>query len=485
MFDLELPEKFRRYVPLMVWLLVALVCVMIPLKIIGLGYLPADDALRHCAKAVSGKPWPEILVVGDTFKLDHNLGWHAILTAVHQATGWDAEGLVVACVVALFCLVNLPALLLLRRPEAWLAALLAAVVISDLPQRFMLGRPFILTITVLLTILLTAQTARPNWRTFLLYAGLIATSALVHGVWYLWVLPVAAFFFAGEFRRAGLMAGAWVAGVGLAALLTGHPVDYLLQAFDMAVHSVGKHATTRTIAVELQPFAGDILAVILLGGLVALRLLTRPAAPSFARNPVFWLVCGGWILGFRVSRFWEDWGWPALLVLTVMELQPLLLARFAADSLRRLLLALILAVAAFFATTNDLHSRWTQSLTWQYLTPDKPELAGWMPGHGGIFYAAEMSVFYQTFFKNPHGDWRYMVGYEPWLMPAEDFETYHRILWNAGDAKAYEPWVKKMQPADRLVIRGDGGQRPNLPQLEWNYGATGLWIGRTPRPSTP
>jgi len=196
-------------------------------------------------------------------------------------------------------------------------------------------------------------------------------------------------------------------------------------------------------------------------------------------------VCGGWILGFRVSRFWEDWGWPALLVLTVMELQPLLLARFAADSLRRLLLALILAVAAFFATTNDLHSRWTQSLTWQYLTPDKPELAGWMPGHGGIFYAAEMSVFYQTFFKNPHGDWRYMVGYEPWLMPAEDFETYHRILWNAGDAKAYEPWVKKMQPADRLVIRGDGGQRPNLPQLEWNYGATGLWIGRTPRPSTP
>jgi len=60
MFEFELPERFRRHVPLAVWVLVALVIVVIPLKIIGLGYLPADDALRHAAKAVSGKPWPEV-----------------------------------------------------------------------------------------------------------------------------------------------------------------------------------------------------------------------------------------------------------------------------------------------------------------------------------------------------------------------------------------------------------------------------------------
>ncbi len=485
MFEFELPEKLRRYVPLLVWLLVALVLLAIPLKIIGYGYLPADDALRHCAKAVSGKPWPEILVLGDAFKIDHNFGWHAILGAVHCATGWGAEDLLIFSVVGLFLIVNGAVLPWLRRPEAWLAALLAAMVVSDLPQRFMLGRPFLLTTAVLMTILFAAQKSRPGLKNLLLFTALIAGCTFVHGVWYLWALPVAAFFFAGRFRWAALVAAAWLAGVVLAALLTGHPAVYLAQALATAFHSVGQHATNRTQATELQPFAGDILAVILVAALVALRRLVKPDAVPFAKNPAFWLVCGCWMLGFRVGRFWEDWGWPALLVLTALEVEFLLLARFAADSLRRLLLAMILAVAAFLAVTSDLNSRWTQSLTWSFLTPDVPEMAGWMPEPGGIFYCADMNIFYQTFFKNPDARWRYQLGYEPSLMPAEDFETYQKILWNHGDAKAYAPWVAKLKPADRLVIRGTSGAAPNLPQLEWHYGVSGLWVGRTPRGSAP
>jgi hypothetical protein len=136
------------------------------------------------------------------------------------------------------------------------------------------------------------------------------------------------------------------------------------------------------------------------------------------------------------------------------------------------------------AVTSDLNSRWTQSLTWQFLsTAEHPELQGWMPEKNGIFYCADMGVFYQTFFKNPDGDWRYMVGYEPTLMPAEDFATYQKILWNYGDVKAYAPWVEKMKPADRLVIRGVSAGPPNIPQLEWHYGVGGLWLGRLPRAS--
>ena len=217
---------------------------------------------------------------------------------------------------------------------------------------------------------------------------------------------------------------------------------------------------------------------------MALRLLTKSAAPSLAKNPAFWLVCGCWILGFRVSRFWEDWGWPALMVLIATEIQFLLLAKFAADSLRRLLLALILVVATFFAVTSDLNSRWTGSLTWQFLSvKEHPELEGWMPEPGGILYSADMTIFYQTFFKNPNADWKYILGYEPGLMAAEDFDVYHKVAWNFGDAKAYAPWVEKMRPADRLVIRGNGGSPPHIPQLEWNYGVSGIWIGRLPRAS--
>ncbi len=483
MFELELPEKFRRYVPLVVWIVVALALLLIPLKVIQYGYLPADDALRHCAKAVSGKSWPEILVVGDNFKIDHNLGWHAILGALHQVLNWDVETLVIFSVAGLFLLANGVVLPWLKRPEAWLAALLAAMIISDLPQRLMLGRPFALTIAALMTILFAVQKSTPGLKNFFLFTAVITGCTFVHGVWYMWLLPLAAFLFAGQFRWAGLLAGAWLAGVSTAALLTGHPVNYLWEAINIAFGSTGLHASARTMVTEFQPFAGDILAVILVGALALLRVWLKPTTLTFAKNPAFWLVCGCWMLGFRVSRFWEDWGWPALMVLVATEVEFLLLAKFAADSLRRLWLVLMLAVATFLAVTSDLNSRWTQSLTWSFLTPDVPEMAGWMPEKGGIFYCADMSIFYQTIFKNPNGEWRYQLGYEPWLMPAEDFATYQKILWNDGDAKAYAPWVQKMKPADRLVIRGNSGQRPNIPQLEWNYGVSGLWVGRTPRAS--
>jgi hypothetical protein len=58
--------------------------------------------------------------------------------------------------------------------------------------------------------------------------------------------------------------------------------------------------------------------------------------------------------------------------------------------------------------------------------------------------------------------------------------VYHSVLWNLGDPKAYEPWVKKMTPADRFVIRGDRSSDPHFPQLEWNYGVSGFWLGRLP-----
>lgn len=482
MFEFELPERFRRYVPLAVWLIVALVLLAVPLKIISYGYLPGDDALRHCAKAASGKPWSEIIVTGEVFKIDQSLGWHGILGFLHQALNWNAENLVLFSVVGLFFLINVATLPWLKRPEAWLAVLLTAMVISDLPQRFLLGRPFTVTCTAMMTIFFIARERQPDLKKFVLLTVLLAASTFIHGVWYLWLLPIAAFFFAGEFRWSLALAGAWLLGTGVSMFLSGHPVDYLNHALQMALHGVGGHLTNRTQVTELQPFGGDILAVILVGALVALRAATRPNAPSLAKNPAFWLMCGCWILSFRVSRFWEDWGWPSLMVWFATEMDFLLVAKFAEDSLRRLLLVLILALAAFFSLTSDLNERYTKSLTWQFLSvAEHPELDGWLPENGGILYSPDMGIFYQTFYKNPTANWRYILGYEPALMPADDFKTYQEILWNNGDAKAYEPWVKKMKPADRLVLRGGKNEHPGISQLEWNYGVSGIWIGRTPR----
>ena len=481
-------DAVRRYVPLAVWAIVILVVLTIPLRIIGYGFLPGDDALRHAAKAVSGKPWTEILVLGPSFKIDTNFGWHLLLRQIFLWSKCDTDKLVIFSVVALFALVNWAPLPWLKRPEAWLVALLGGVLVSDLWMRFSLGRPFIVTIAGLLTILFAWHahgSSPPKWWTVLWMAPLIAVCTFVHGVWYLWALPVAAFFLAGQFRWGLMVIVGWLAGAFLGASFTGHPLAALNQALVMAYRAFEMHDTGRTLVGEFQPSSGDVLALVLLGGLVILRQLAGLTTRPLTANPAFWLFCMSWVLGFKATRFMEDWGFPALMMLIACDVQQLLQARFAADSFKRLALTGGLAVAVFLAITNDGGSRWTSNLTQQYLTQDNSDLKGWLPEKGGIMYSADMTIFYQTFFKNPNADWRYIVGFEPALMPDEDFKVFHNIMWNYGDSKAYQPWVDKMRPQDRLVIRGSRGGPPNIPQLEWNYGVSGIWIGRTPRPVQP
>src|SRR5215469_3644779 len=79
------PQSLKRYVPLLTWILIIGTLLVTVGKIVGYGYLPPDDALRHSAKAVSGKPWSEILVLRPGFEMDPYPGWHAILGAVHHA----------------------------------------------------------------------------------------------------------------------------------------------------------------------------------------------------------------------------------------------------------------------------------------------------------------------------------------------------------------------------------------------------------------
>jgi hypothetical protein len=302
-------ESFQRYVPLLAWLVVAVTIIAIPLKIISYGYLPGDDALRHAAKAVSGKPWPDILVVSDVFKIDHNFGWHFFLRQIHLLTHWDTEQLVVFTVVLLFSLVGWSALPWLRRPEAWLVAMAAAALSADMPSRFDLGRPFLLTDTGLLTILFCWQARGmepPKWWLIVWFTLLIAACSFVHGVWYLWALPVAAFFLAQQFRWGLLLTVSWLAGVFLGASLTGHPFESLYQAVIMAQKAFSLHATQRTMVTEFQPSSGELFGLIIMGGVVILRQLARLNVFPLSRNPAFWLACISWVLSFKAVRFTED-----------------------------------------------------------------------------------------------------------------------------------------------------------------------------------
>ena len=484
-------ENFRRYVPLATWAIVLLLLLFIPLKVIKYGYLPPDDALRHAAKAVSTHSWEQIMVMGPGWHIDPNLGWHRFLHAFHEAFNWDAEALVVFSVIMLYVVGNWSIASCLRRPEAWLVAIILVSLVSDLTSRFMLGRPFVLTIAALGVILLQWQRRGPapaRWHDVLWMTPLIAIAVCLHGVWYLWALPIAAFFLAQQFRWCFLLATSWVLGTLLGSALTGHPVASILQAIQLALRAVGMHDTQATLVGELKPSGGDIFTLLFLGGLVVWRQLWKSGGPPLLRHPAFWLTIIGWILGCETFRFWEDWGAPALMFLIAMESQSFFESRLVIDSLQRLGLVAVLALTCYVVTTNDVNSRWTNHLTWQYLDlhdQQNTDLKGWMPDPGGVLYSADMGIFFKTFFKNPDGDWRYALGFEPTLMTDDNFKVYYKAMWNFGDLKALQPWVDKLQPADRLVVGGSRSSPPNIPRLEWNYPITGVWIGRLPRTVEP
>jgi hypothetical protein len=476
-----------RFVPALV-LAVALVAVLLlPLEIIGYGFLPPDDALADAAKSITGKPWPELLVLRSDYAIDNHIGWHALLRRVYLWTNWRDESLVVFSMVVLFTLVGWSALVWVKRPEAWLIALILALGIqTPFMRRFMMGRPFMWSIFALLTILLLWQArgaSPPDKRACAVMTGSIALAVLLHGVWYFWALPVAAFFLAGQWRWAVALAGCWVAGTLLGAVLTGRPEDYLVEAWRQAWSVIGSHSNQSTLVTELRPTTGNWFPLLLVGGLAVLRQLGKLPARPWSSQPAFWLVCLGWVLGFQAERFWDDWGLPALMVLMAVELDQFLDLHLPPASVKRLVVAGGLAATLILSTTADADGRWSDSAAagTEYLTENDPHLAGWLPGPGGIFYQTDMEFFYHTLFHNPAAPWRYMAGFEPAFMPADDFLTYQQILAHNGNPEVYRPWIKKMSPEDRLVLSASGDPSKFLPDLEWKYATGTLWLGRLPR----
>jgi len=498
-------NELKRYVPLAAWIIVVLTLFCIPSKIISYGYLPADDALRHAAKAVSGKPWQEILVMRSDFKIDPHPGWHATLGAIHHALNCGSEPLVLISIVGLMLLISAVVLPRLRWPETWLASLLVvSIFVPRFINRLLLGRPYLFTIAVFLALIFIwfgLQNRRPRWSGIIASVILIALAAWVHGSWYQLGIPIAALVLAGQWRSAAWYGGSWLVGSFLGCGLTGHPFQFLEQSVHHLFGVFGDYHLDRQLVTELLPSGGDPQMVLFLIGILLWRAFSATRASAqpddsssdataltlSARltqslsSPLFLMTIFGWLLGLRVFRFWDDWGLPALMVWLALEFQTQLQKRLAFDSPQRLLIALGLAVGLFLATTSDLSNRWTSNLTNEYLVRENPELAGWLPEDHGIFYSADMRFFNETFFRNPTAPWRYALGFESALMLPEDLEVVRKVQWNFGDVRAYEPWLKKMKPEDRLALRASwlpNGGPPNIPELEWRYAVKDIWVGR-------
>jgi hypothetical protein len=479
----------KPIVPLAAWILTLLTLLFVAGKIIGHGFLPPDDALRHAAKVVSGKPWSEILVLRDDFGLDPHPGWHAVLGVFHSCFGCDTETLVILPVAGLMLLFSFAGLAYLRWPEAWLGALLAASTFSPaFIGRLFNGRPYLFTMfvyAVLVVMWARMKDRRPKLHEGVATLLLIAAAAWIHGTFYQLILPAAGLLPAGRWRQAVRYGALWAAGSILGASFTGHPWIFLDQCVRHLFGVFGSHGTTSQLVGELRPSEGECFMVLAVIGMLLWRSRSADWKPADLVDPVLMMAVLGWVLGLQVSRFWWDWGMPATVIWLAHQLQKQFELYLPFNSWNRLLLASGLALGVFLGITSDRGSRWTWNNSKQYLTPDNTDLKGWLPDTGGIIYSADMSVFYDTFYKNPTAPWRYVLGFETALMRPEDLDVANKVQWNYGDLRAYEPWVKKMRPQDRLIIpaswmptTGPARTVASLPELEWFHAPNDWWIGR-------
>jgi hypothetical protein len=464
-------------------ILIFAVILIIPFRIVGLGFLPSDDALRHVGKAMSGREWSEILVLRPGAIVDSHPGWHAILGVVHRQTGWNGHSILLFAVIGLFVVFSLGPLVLMRRPEAWLFALLAVTLTEKNIARLMHGRPLIFTAAVVVTVCLlwprVAQERTP-WATLVSITGLIAMATWIHGSWYLMALPIGCFFLAQQWRAAKRLSVCVVLGVSLGAILTGQPLTYLTQNVVHGFLALGNSEPTATLVTEFRPFAGAPLVVGVVLAVLAWRVARGRSNGNLLRDPVFVLMAVGWVLGFVVSRFYTDWAIPALLVFLACEMQDVLESSHWAWAGFRFCVTTAVAVVLALALSADADSHWSEGSTEKFLSRDIPVQAALLPEPGGILYSVDMRIFYRTFFRNPDAPWRYILGFESALMPPEDLEIYRSILNNHGATAMYLPWVRKMKPADRLVIRLTSNTPPAVPGLEWYQPEYSIWIGRLP-----
>lgn len=474
----------KNIVPITVVLITAWVILLIPFKIIGVGFMPPDDALWHSAKAVSGKNWSEVMVLRDNIKIESHPGWHAILRAIYMATKCDTHLLVMFSVITLFILFVIIPIFLLRYPESWILSLLAlSVIVPSWFFRLFLGRPYIVTMAVVLSMFLIwpkLKEKKTPYLILIIITASVAGSTWIHRTFYILLIPVVALLLAREWKAALYMAICSVAGIFIGASLTGHPALFIKQTILHMLLVFGGNDAQGGLVSELRPGLADFNIIVVILGILGWRAFRGLSNKGVIRDPIFIMMVLSLIGVFVTRRVWLDFGVPCVAIWIAKEFDYLFYKKINRLSWSRILIALTLSAVLYLSITTDVENRWSRWKPLDYLSASDPEQKEWLPGPGGIIYSDNMQVFFKTVYKNPTANWRYMLGSEAAIMPEEDLKTLRNIQNNLGTYNLFYPWVKKMRPEDRLILMGDREHKPNIPELEWNYTAINTWIGRKP-----
>ncbi|MDR2981952.1 MAG: hypothetical protein LBV12_06855 [Puniceicoccales bacterium] len=471
-------ESFNKFAQLILVLLCGATIMLIPLKIAGLGYLPGDDALRHAAYAVDNREWSEVLVLNPALnpKMDSHPGWHAVLRFVHRTLNIQQDGLVVLAFTATFVGFMFTGLIASRSPLAWLVASGVMLIMEpSIYSRLLLGRPFAVSMAVLVILLFfwLKPEKRSLFKESAIVFSLLTVSVLMHPtIWYLWSIPIFALWIAGQKRSSLITAGCIPFSMIAAALILGDWYDIFIFPLYAIFNSVGiDNIIVTNLVTELQPNASPVFSIALIAAILIIRKMRGEDVLLELKKVDFLLIILGWLLGLAVTRFWLDWGIPALMVWICRQM--LFVDKLAIRE--KWTVAVIGMIAMFLGIGSDLGGRYTMGLKTLTARP-VDQFQESLPDRGGILYCADMTPFYSIYFKLPHDHFfRFILGYEPGLMPPDDLKTLRAIQSTNGALAEYEPWFQKMNSADRVLI--SSVTQPEKEGFEFarffNY-----WIGR-------
>jgi hypothetical protein len=461
-------------------LIVLLGALLAPAAILSLGYQPGDDGLRHVAKVFSGKTWRDLLVTDNPYNLEvTHIGWHTLLDGVRRTGDFTPDGLLVLAIYVLAAGFLATPLFFVARAESWAAVLFILALFHSDIGRLMLGRPFIVSEISLMVVLFSF--ARLNSGAT---AGRIALCSVaigfavwIHTNWYLFVVPLAGLVLSRRWRGVTMVGVTIALGIAIGSCLTGHPVVFLKDTFLFNFYSLPPTLDVTQLVAEFQPFDGDIFMVLAM----AVFLLFVREKQSFEKlvdDPAFLLALSCWLLGFKVGRFWFDWGIPAAAVWMCGRLDEAFVSL--TRPVYRVGLTLFFTAGFFLSITHNRHARWTNNLQIVTLSAEDPAHKGWMPQDGGILYTNTTTIVHRAFFENPRANWRYVPGYEQTLMLPEDLAVYADIKRTRSALEAFVPWAKKMKNEDRLILYGVRGIGRGALGLEWRDFVS-YSIGRKPR----
>jgi len=449
------------------------------LRVIGHGFFPIDDALRHVAKVLSGKSWADILIIRPEITMDSHPGWHIILSVFQAVTKCDKTVLLNFSVMLLFLVFTVPPIFYFRRGEAWIASLaLSTVFFFGSIYRLFYGRPYITSMALVLLFCFLWDKVKDKdkpWVELIALSAITALATWIHGAWYLLTLPLVALLLARQWRVFGLMSGATSLGVLCGAMLMGSPLVFLHQMIFHALDAFGKNDFTRQLVGEFQPFTGEALVFFVIGGFLLWRQTRGEWNDRVLDNPVFYLIVICWIMGFFASRFWTDWAWPALAFWMALEIQAALEQYMDNFSWKRLILAAMFCLVLLLAVTNDHGSRWSGAVA-EWPNIENKAHRPWLPDDGGIVYNDNMFLFYQVFYNNPQAPWRYALGFEPIWMTADNLKIFRDIQLKRGKDESYLPWVQKMTLKDRMILIRS--IEPQIQGLEWHEITPTVWSGK-------